>query len=118
FSVSGQLNDIQEVISFFDNNKDYDVRINSIWDYINEIPEGEPLLDDTLRDDIAAIQNFSRLVGAFPVVTIKLIADGHKSSVDIAEIEKQEFTDRYTSLFASSNAAIAFYDRAMQANQM
>mgnify|MGYP001078801579 CR=1 FL=1 len=112
------LHSVPAVLDFLTENPDYDVRLTSIWDYINEQPEGTADISDDLRDDISVIQNLSRLVGAFPDVVIRLIGAGFRSSADLARVEREDFMEQYGTLFHNTESAAVFYDRAVQANHM
>jgi len=112
------LHSVPAVLDFLTENPDYDVRLTSIWDYINEQPEGTADISDNLRDDISVIQNLSRLVGAFPDVVIRLIGAGFRSSADLARVEREDFMEQYGTLFHNTESAAVFYDRAVQANHM
>lgn len=108
-AFAGKVGDTAAVRAFFAANKEFDLRVDNVWD----------IADETVRTALMPLQNIIRITGGLPQTVIALIKDNMRSAAHIAAISEDEFTGRFLESFnGDMEKARGAYNRAVHTSRL
>lgn len=104
---SSEFEDSEQIILFFENNQNFDFRLENVWH--NDALKNNKIL----RADLQVIQNIVKLTNGIPDLVVALIKQSYFSSSKIVTLTQEEFVSEFSNINLLNNSSFKFDEETL-----